>query len=940
MTRKRIIVFASVAFVVLAAVIALLCVGKSKSVLTQGETGVTAEAAVKAKENEFIMRIVEGKDIDFSDFSQAEMKEAISNTASRLENGFCKSVTVKVNAFTKSYDAKTDGKEPDTQKNAAFFSFAKKLAEKKIKVYVELDFSFPASYAKALASEKSISAVVITGVKKTEAKKVNSKLSSLYKAVNGQADKRLVLSISPSYPYFSSLKLDENHVDLYWLSLSLKDNETDIQKAVGNLASLAEKGGGHAGVMIGLSGFSQKKLNPGRLLELFWEIENSGRFKAVCFHSYSDAKDNEDNFFSAVEQYVSKGVVRSAALRTLSVDGYNGEVLETDSYHLTLTVRGSDLYPATLDGEEFFFDADGRADMELSLKTGLNQFAFSQNGKKLTYQVKVSFRGELIKSVEPMPNLTAYTGKKSTVTVYAASGSEVTVKAGTKKVRAKALDGESDGYCRYKAEIRMPDSRMELESIGKIYVTAVLGDETATAEGPNVVYSVPETTTASSVTLPAANSGKEPATAFSGGNVSVSGLTQNLPETTAVSVPPSSLMTYTGNQMCVVTANYADTWPSGTNSDAFVPYYTTLAAGTMDYIVGQSEAYDSEEEKTRYFYELSCGRRVQRDDVMLLEKYDMGQNSFTVSSVTANGGELQIVLSTKWKVPYSFSFAPQTYRSGYNKSYNVDSFTAESIQFTFYHTVSASGSIDTSQSTVVSSASWGVDSSSGAVTLTMPLRSKGKYYGYSLTYDSGDNMVLTIRSRPQSLQGAVILLDPGHGGKDPGTLGYAGAVEEADLNFNTAVAVMNALQKKGATVYLTRYEDKTLSLEERKSIARSIKPTVFISIHGNGSVNASNYGTSAYYFRPMSQPLAECIYGELVTAWQGLYASSPEKLSKIPDGCDFHPFSVTRLEECPSVLLEVGYVTNDSDCAFLADVTSRERLAAAIANGIEKFILS
>lgn len=939
MTRKRMVVFVSAAVLIIAAVITLFCVGKRETVLTQGGTEVSAEAAVKAKENEFIMRIVEGKDIDFSDAEQAEGKEAVSNTVSRLESGFCKTVCIRADAFTKSYDAEKDGKTPDTEKNAAFFSFVKRLAQKKLNVFVELDFSFPASYAKALASEKSISGIVITDIKKTEAKKVNSVLSSFYKAVSTQADKRLILSLSPSYPYFSALRLDEKHLDGYWLSLSVKDNKTDLEQAVADLASLAASGGGQAGVMLSLSPFSQKTVNPGRLLELLFAIEESGTFKAVCFTSYRDAKENADSFFSAVEQYVSKGVVRSLALRPLSVDGYDGEVMETDKYHLTLTVRGSDLYPATLDGEEFFFDSDGKAEIELSLKTGLNRFVFRQNGQKLIYQVRVAFSGELIQSVEPMPNLTAYTGKKSVVTVCAASGSEVTVRAGTKKVKAKALDGESDGYCRYKAEIKMPDSRMELESIGKIYVTAVLGEETATAEGPNVVYSVPETTASTGVTLPAENAGKEP-TAFSGGDVSVSGLTQSLPETTAVSVPPSSLLTYTGNQMCVVTANYADTWPSGTNSDAFVPYYTTLAAGTMDYIVGQSEAYDSEEEKTRYFYELSCGRRVQRDDVMLLEKYDMGPNSLTVSSVTANGGELTIRLSTKWKVPYSFSFAPQSYRSGYNKLYNVDSFTAETIQFTFYHTASASGSIDTSQSTVVSSASWGVDSSSGAVTLTMPLRSKGKYYGYSLTYDSGDNMVLTIRSRPQSLQGTVILLDPGHGGKDPGTLGYAGAVEEADLNFNTAVAVMNALQKKGATVYLTRYEDKTLSLEERKSIARSIRPTVFISIHGNGSVNASNYGTSAYYFRPMSQPLAECIYGELVTAWQGLYASSPEKLSKIPRGCDFHPFSVTRPEECPSVLLEVGYVTNDSDCAFLADVTSREKLAAAIANGIEKYILS
>ena len=481
---------------------------------------------------------------------------------------------------------------------------------------------------------------------------------------------------------------------------------------------------------------------------------------------------------------------------------------------------------------------------------------------------------------------------------------------------------------------------MEIESIGRIYVTAVLGSQTQTADGPNVVYSVPETTTSASGTLPAVNKGKDEPYEVSGSDFSVTAVTQGATEGVTYTTSPTSGLQYTGNQMCVVTADYADTWPAGTNSDSFVPFYTTLAKGTMDYVVGQSEAYDSEEEKMRYFYELSCGRRVLRENVMLLERYDMGQNSLSVLSSRTDGGELEIRLSTRWKVPYSFSFAPQSYYAGYNKLYNVESFTAEYIQFTFYHTSSASGKIDTTGSTVVSSASWGIDSASGAVTLTMPLSQKGKYFGYSLSYDSNDNLIIRINNNPQTLKGAVIVLDPGHGGRDPGTLGYDGAVEEADLNFATAAAVMNELQKKGATVYLTRYEDKYMSLDERKAIARSVKPDVFACIHANGSVNASNYGTTTYYFRPMSKPLAKSIYDELVAAWQSLYASSPERQSRVSRGCDFHPFSVTRIEDCPSVLIETGYVTNNEECAVMADTASREKLAAAIANGIESFILS
>lgn len=940
MKRKRMLILAAAAAVIAVAVItAALCIGKTEPVLSQIETEITQETPVKAKNNEFIMRIAEGKDLDFSDTDEAESGQAINNTVTAMKNSFCKSVTVKAKAFSKTYDAEKDKAVPDKAENAVFFSFAKKLSEKNIKVYAELDFSFPLTFAKALLENRSIDGIVITGIKENKASDVNRKLASFYKAAK-QENKRLLLSLSASYPYIGNLKLDKEHMDLLILPVTVRDNESDVKKAVEKTASLFEKCSADAAVRMDLSAFSKKTLSPGKLLEMLTEAEKTGKFKAVVFDSFSDARENHENCFSAVQKYVNDGIVLSAAFRELSIDGYEGGTLETDNYSLTLKIGGSSLYPAYLDGEMFMFDADGTSTVALSLKTGLNKFTFSQNGKKITYKIKVRFSGDLIRSVAPLPNLTAYMGKKSTVTVYAASGSEVTVKVGAKKVKAKALSYESGGYRKYVADIKMPDSRMEIESIGRIYVTAVLGSQTQTADGPNVVYSVPETTTSASGTLPAVNKEKDEPYEVSGSDFSVTAVTQGATEGVTYTTSPTSGLQYTGNQMCVVTADYADTWPAGTNSDSFVPFYTTLAKGTMDYVVGQSEAYDSEEEKMRYFYELSCGRRVLRENVMLLERYDMGQNSLSVLSSRTDGGELEIRLSTRWKVPYSFSFAPQSYYAGYNKLYNVESFTAEYIQFTFYHTSSASGKIDTTGSSVVSSASWGIDSASGAVTLTMPLSQKGKYFGYSLSYDSNDNLIIRINNNPQTLKGAVIVLDPGHGGRDPGTLGYDGAVEEADLNFATAAAVMNELQKKGATVYLTRYEDKYMSLDERKAIARSVKPDVFACIHANGSVNASNYGTTTYYFRPMSKPLAKSIYDELVAAWQSLYASSPERQSRVSRGCDFHPFSVTRIEDCPSVLIETGYVTNNEECAVMADTASREKLAAAIANGIESFILS
>lgn len=395
---------------------------------------------------------------------------------------------------------------------------------------------------------------------------------------------------------------------------------------------------------------------------------------------------------------------------------------------------------------------------------------------------------------------------------------------------------------------------------------------------------------------------------------------------------------YTGNQMCVVTAAYADTWPSG-NDDKFVPYYSPLVQGTTDYVIGQSEAYDSDEEEVRTFYELASGRKVQQKDVSLSAASDMGDNELTVVSSTTEGGNLKIVLSTKWKVPYNFTFSPQNYYTARGKHYNVSSFTASSIQFTFYYTTAVSGQVNTAGSDVVSSAAWGVDTAAKTAVLTMPLKAQGAYYGYSLEYDAAGNMVITINNRPQTLAGSVILLDPGHGGNDPGALGYGDMVEEADINFSAAVMVKNELESRGATVYLTRYEDKTMSLEERKAFARAVKPDVFVSIHSNAAENSSAYGTEVYYYRPMSQPLSQAIYSELISTYRSyVYPGDSARLSGIEGGSNFYPFSVARLEECPSVLVEMGYVTNYQECMRLVDNDCRQKIAVAIANGIEKYI--
>ena len=410
--------------------------------------------------------------------------------------------------------------------------------------------------------------------------------------------------------------------------------------------------------------------------------------------------------------------------------------------------------------------------------------------------------------------------------------------------------------------------------------------------------------------------------------------------TTEQTTPAPTQPLPTGRQFCVITSPFADTWSGLASDDTFTPMCTTLVQGTIDYITGQSRVFDEEENEWRDFYLLASGRKVTTDSVQFLSAdANFGDNAVQVVSSETTNGDLIIRLRCLWQSPYSFEFSGQEYYTKNNKHYHINAFTADKIQFTFYHTTKAEGAVDASGSTTVSNAYWTVDTEHKTASLTMPLRAVGHYYGYTMRRDEDGTLVLTVKRKPNGISGARVMLDPGHGGRDSGALGFGGALYESQLNFALAVATKQALERRGATVLFTRVDDVYLSLEERKQIARTANPDVFISIHCNAAENKSRFGTSTYYFRPLSQPLAAAVYQNLLSVYQNdFYANDWTRRSKVGEGANFHPFSVTRLEECPSILIETGYVTNDAECTLLLSAGNRDKLGEAIAAGVAAYL--
>lgn len=537
----------------------------------------------------------------------------------------------------------------------------------------------------------------------------------------------------------------------------------------------------------------------------------------------------------------------------------------------------------------------------------------------------------LIDSVSPGGEIYVSPKEKIQISVVAYSKAQVTVRVGTKRYTAKPADAQADGYTAFTVKVTMPGTKEEIASLGTISVAAICGESSLQMSGA-AVYPADEMkeTTTNQLTTNLSAGNYVPDLPDDAYQYTTLPTVNNRVPTTA----PNNSSGFTGNQMCIVTKDFADTWPLIPNDDTYVPYYTPLINGTVDYVTGESEAYNEDEGEMVYFYELSSGRKVKRDAVQLIPEQNFPSNTVSVVSSSAYGGTLTIKLKTDRKVPYAFTYGPQNYYSAYGKKYNVTSFTANYLQMTFYNTSSAAGNIDTSGSDVISSAYWTV--SGDSVSLTMPLKTAGTYYGYSIEYDANGYMTITIHNKPSSLSGSVILLDPGHGGNDPGALGLSGGVYESNVNYALAYYTKVALEAKGATVYMTRGGDTTVEIDERKAMVRSLKPDLFISIHCNGSTDKSKIGTSVYYYKPFSYKLANNIYNQLLSVFRNnLYYAQSSLYDDIADGTVYYPFGVTRLEDCPSVLVETGYITNDNECLRLIDASNQQKLANAIAAGIE-----
>ncbi|MDI6601670.1 MAG: N-acetylmuramoyl-L-alanine amidase [Thermoanaerobacteraceae bacterium] len=179
----------------------------------------------------------------------------------------------------------------------------------------------------------------------------------------------------------------------------------------------------------------------------------------------------------------------------------------------------------------------------------------------------------------------------------------------------------------------------------------------------------------------------------------------------------------------------------------------------------------------------------------------------------------------------------------------------------------------------------------------------------------------------------MVVVDPGHGGTDPGASSRDG-LKEKDVNLDISLKLNNLLQDAGYDTYMTRVDDSYPELMDRVSLANEVGAEIFVSIHNNAHDNPAVDGTEVLYFpngyngdmrdnRTLAKFIHDSIIEEVGTTDRGIIQRSN--------------LVVLKYTEMPSVIVEVAFLTNSDDVKKLKDEDFKWQVAKAIFDGIENY---
>jgi N-acetylmuramoyl-L-alanine amidase len=212
----------------------------------------------------------------------------------------------------------------------------------------------------------------------------------------------------------------------------------------------------------------------------------------------------------------------------------------------------------------------------------------------------------------------------------------------------------------------------------------------------------------------------------------------------------------------------------------------------------------------------------------------------------------------------------------------------------------------------------------------------------------------------------IVVIDPGHGGSDPGASSVSGEIKEKQLTLQLASELRDALVQRGRVrVAMTREDDRYLTLEERAAIAQRLSPALFVSVHMDSAPNPLARGASIYSLSDVASDAEAARFAASENRGFGpeqsdgsvrsmlsdlamrdqmgasadfaarLVGKSAGRFELRPEPHRFASFHVLRRAGAPAVLFEAGYISNVDDEQLLRDPEHRKAIVLALAQAIE-----
>ena len=666
--------------------------------------------------------------------------------------------------------------------------------------------------------------------------------------------------------------------------------------------------------------------NPDQLSRQLMALQDTPNVTGSFFDSMKSLADDQTGSTNALTRYLAGSLAVQYIINELAITFPTRN--NFSQYEDLVNFRGSSdpNFPLLMNGEEVEERTEnGRFTIDVQLSVGANTITFEHKGRTLTYEV--THRVPILRDVSPSENLTVDAGSTISVGVLARRGATVTASFNGQTVNLRSHDDSNSEmlpeyhqtHIIFRAEIVLPNSETNRD-LGRVTFVGSYRGISETRHSANVTILGRPATPPPPPTPPSAG--------VSGGSGGSDG---------------PNFISVGNTHIAEVIVDQAETL-SGTVLDHYSrANHFPLPRGTLDYVASSDAVFMSPGASPQHFRVMRNGRRVhtrnanQGDVIRIMQGTLPETNTVTALRTNVSQRHTDLVFRKDWPAPFNINLAPQNFSNPNNTAgrptFAITAQTATHLDITFYYAESGQGAVNVANSRVFSRAEW--VSTSDTVVLRLHLRRAGMFFGYRAFYNADRTELTFSFNHPAQvnvasgrMNGVEIIIDPGHGGQQPGALSPVPGIHESHTVLTLSNEITELLRARGATVHQTRTADTHLTLEQRAAMTRARRPDAFISVHRNASNNSAAHGYEIYYYNQFSFNLARHIN------------TTVAPLYRAQRGVLWFPFYVTRPTEAPSVLSEAGFISNAQDFEQMMNPAHRARVAQAHVDGIWNYIVS